>query len=163
MSPPPAHSVSPKGDDEVVSKKTFPGRGEIPEIIGVTSQDDSSTAGHAGEKVPMGTGDGARVPFGPQPDTIPEIYTAPGSSEPHSLQGGNVPVPPVTSVQPEAPDNLLEALRGASIVDEHRVLMDTVIEKVQFVKSGLTEACTSLLTGFEVSDCKKYHSIDSSP
>ena len=49
MSPPPAHSVSPKGDDEVVSKKTFPGRGEIPEIIGVTPQDDSSVAGHAGE------------------------------------------------------------------------------------------------------------------
>ena len=39
-------------------------------------------------------------------------------------------VPPVTSVQPEAPYNLLEALQGASIVDEHRVLMDTVIEKV---------------------------------
>ena len=72
-------------------------------------------------------------------------------------------VPLVTSVQPEAPDNLLEALRGASIVDEHRVLMDTMIEKVQFVKSGLTEACTSLLTGFEVSDSKKYHSMDSSP
>ena len=63
-----------------------------------------------------------------------------------------MPVPPVTSVQPEAPDNLLEALRGASIVDEHRVLMDTVIEKVQFVKSGLTKACTSLLMGFEVSN-----------
>ena len=63
-----------------------------------------------------------------------------------------MPVPPVTSVQPEAPDNLLEALRGASIVDEHRVLMDTVIEKVQFVKSGLSEACNSLLSAFEVSN-----------
>lgn len=61
-------------------------------------------------------------------------------------------VPPVTSVQPETPDNLLEALRGASIVDEHRVLMGTVIEKVQSAKSGLAEACTSLLTGFEVSN-----------
>ena len=100
----------------------------------------------------MGTGDGARVPFGPQPDTIAEIYTAPGSSERHSPLGGSVPVPPVTSVQPEAPDNLLGALRGTSIVDEHRVLMDTVVEKVQFVKSGLTEACTSLLIGFEVSN-----------
>ena len=114
-------------------------------------QDDSSAAGHTGKKVPMGTGDGARVPFGPQPDTIPEIYTAPGSSERHSPQGGNVPVPPVTSVQPEAPDNLLEVLRGASIVDEHRVLMDTVIEKVQSVKNRLTEACASLLAGFEAS------------
>ena len=137
----------------MMSKKAFPGRGEVPEIIGVTPHDDSSDAGHTGEKAPMETGDGVRVPFGPQPDTIPEIYTAPGSSERHSPRGGNVPVPPVTSVQPEAPDNLLEALRGASSEDEHRVLMDTVIEKVQFVKSGLTEACTSLL----------YHSIDSSP
>ena len=77
---------------------------------------------------------------------------APGSSEWHSPQGGNVHVPPVTSVQLEAPDNLLEALRGASIMDEHRVHMDTVIEKVQFVKSGLTEACSSLLIGFEVSN-----------
>ena len=66
-----------------------------------------------------------------------------------------MPVLPVTSVQPEAPDNLLEALRGASIVDEHRILMGTVIEKVQSVKSGLTEACTSLLIGFEVSDAKE--------
>ena len=76
-----------------------------------------------------------------------------------------MPVPPVTSVQPEAPDNLLEALRGASIVDEHCVFMGTVIEKVQFIKSGLTKACTSLLTGFEVSNVivGKYHSIDSSP
>ena len=118
----------------------------------MTPQDDSSAAGHTGKKVPTGTGDGARVPFGPPPGTIPEIYTAPVSSEWHSPQGGNVPVPPVTSVQPEAPDNLLEALRGASIVDEHRFLIDTVIEKVQLVKSGLTEACTSLLTGFEVSN-----------
>ena len=69
----------------------------------------------------METGEGVRVPFGPQPDTIPEIYMAPGSSERRSPTGGSMPVPPVTSVQPEAPDNLLEALRGAFIVDEHRV------------------------------------------
>ena len=50
-----------------------------------------------------------------------------------------------------APDNLMEVLRGASVVDEHRVLMGAVIEKVQSAKSGLTEACASLLTGFEVS------------
>ena len=61
-----------------------------------------------------------------------------------------MPVPLVTSVQPEASDNLLEALRGASIVDEHRVLMGTISERVQSGKSGLTEACSSLLTGFEV-------------
>ena len=57
---------------------------------------------------------------------------------------------PVTSVQPEAPDNLLEALNGASINEEHRTVTSVVIQKVQSAKSGLTEACTSLLTGFEV-------------
>ena len=55
-------------------------------------------------------------------------------------------------MHPEAPDRLLEALQGTSIVDEHRTLMGTVIERVQSAKSGLTEACTSLLTGFEVSN-----------
>ena len=63
-----------------------------------------------------------------------------------------MPIPPVTSVHPEASDTLLEALRGASIVEEHRTLMGTVIERIQSVKSGLTKACTSLLTGFEVSN-----------
>ena len=56
-----------------------------------------------------------------------------------------------TSVAPEAPDCLLEVLRGASMDEEHRTLMSAVIQKVSSAKSGLTEACTSLLTGFEVS------------
>ena len=63
-----------------------------------------------------------------------------------------MPIPPVTSVQPKAPDNLLEALRGTSILEEHCILMGKVVERVRSVKSGLTEACISLLTGFEVSD-----------
>ena len=61
---------------------------------------------------------------------------------------------PVTSVHPEAPDNLLEALHSASIDEEHRTIMSAVIQKVQSAKSGLTEACASLLTGFEVSVLK---------
>ena len=58
---------------------------------------------------------------------------------------------PVTPVQPDAPDSLLEALKGASIDEEHRTIMSVVIQKVQSAKSGLIEACASLLTGFEVS------------
>ena len=72
----------------------------------------------------------------------------------------------MTSVHPEAPDTLLEALRSASIVEEHRTLMGTVIERIQSTKSGLTEACTSLLTGFEIGTQfmqKECQSIDSSP
>ena len=72
---------------------------------------------------------------------------------------------PMNSIHPEASGNLLEALGGASIDEERRTLMSMVIEKVRSAKSGLTEACASLLTGFEVSNkiVKRYHSIDSSP
>ena len=72
---------------------------------------------------------------------------------------------PVTSVHPEAPDNLLGVLRGASIDEEHRTIMSAVIKKVQSAKNRLTEACASLLTGFEVSNqnIRKYYRVDSSP
>ena len=72
---------------------------------------------------------------------------------------------PVSSVYPEAPDNLLEVLRGASVDEENHTIMSAVIEKVQSAKNGLTEACASLLTGFEVSNqnIRKYCRIDSSP
>ena len=72
---------------------------------------------------------------------------------------------PVSSVQPEAPDSLLEALNSTSIEEEHRTVMSVVIQTVQSAKSGLTEACNSLLTGFEVSFqyMKGDYRIDSSP
>ena len=59
---------------------------------------------------------------------------------------------PITSVHLEALDNLVEALQSASLDEGHHTLMSTVIAKVQSAKSGLTEACASLLTGFEVSN-----------
>ena len=71
---------------------------------------------------------------------------------------GKTPVP-VTSVHPEAPDNLLEALRSVSIDEEHRTIMSAVIQKVHSAKSGLTEAYASLLTGFEVSVLKYSRNI----
>ena len=83
-----------------------------------------------------------------------------------SLSKGGEPPVPMTTVHPKASDNLLEALRSASIDEGHCTLMSTVIEKVRSAKSRLTEACASLLTGFEVSNkiVREYHiSIDSSP
>ena len=53
----------------------------------------------------------------------------------------------MASVHLEASDSLLEVLRGASIDEEHRTIMSTVVKKVRSAKSGLTEACASLLTG----------------
>ena len=149
MSPPPSYSPSAKGDDEEVSRRTSSDQGKVPEIIRVAPQDDSRAVGHMGEKALVETDDAGRVLFDPQPNSIPETYTVPESSErPSPKRGG---MPPVTSVQPEVPDHLLEALQGASIVDEHRAHMGTVVEKVRSVKNGLTEACASLLAGFEVS------------
>ena len=47
---------------------------------------------------------------------------------------------------------LMDALQSASVLEEHRTVMGTVVEKVHSVKSGPNEAFTSLLTGFEVCD-----------
>ena len=102
--------------------------------------------------------------FGPQPNTAPEPLMVPDSGRRSPVKGGKPPMP-VSSVHLEAPNNLLEALRGASIDEEHRTIMSAVIEKVQSAKNRLTEACASLLTGFEVSNqnIRKYYRIDSSP
>ena len=83
------------------------------------------------------------------PDSAPEPVVVPESGE-RPLRKKGKTVAPAASVQPEAPDNLLEALNSASIKEEHRTVMSAVIQKVQLAKSGLTEACSSLLTGFEV-------------
>ena len=83
------------------------------------------------------------------PDSAPEPVVAPESSG-RPLHKKGKTVTPAASVQPKVPDSLLEALNGASIEEEHRTVMSAVIQKVQLAKSGLIEACSSLLTGFEV-------------
>ena len=83
------------------------------------------------------------------PDSAPKPTVAPESGG-RPLRKKGKTVTPAASVQPEVPDNLLEALNGASIKEEHRTVMSAVIQKVQLAKSGLTEACSSLLTRFEV-------------
>ena len=84
------------------------------------------------------------------PDTAPASSTVPDRGR-RTPSKRSKPSKPATSVQPEAPDNLLEVLEGASIEEEHHTIMSTMIQKVQSAKSGLGEACASLLTGFEVS------------
>ena len=83
------------------------------------------------------------------PDSAPEPAVVPESGG-RPLRKKGKTVTPATSVQPEAPDSLLEALNSASIEEEHRTIMSAVIQKVQLAKNGLAEACISLLTGFEV-------------
>ena len=114
-------------------------------------QGEIPDAGHMGGKIPMDYADGSRSKSGSQPDTAPEPPKVPDSSRQPLAKEGE-PTMPMTSVAPEAPDSLLEVLRGASMDEEHRTLMSAVIQKVLSAKSGITEACTSLLTGFEVSN-----------
>ena len=116
----------------------------------MTPEGDTLAAGHMGEQIPPKTGDGGHIQFGPRPNTILEAHTAPESGEQHPMKEGGAPIPPTTSVNPKAPHTLVEALQSATIVEEHRTLMGTMIEKVQSAKSGLSEAYTSLLRGFEV-------------
>ena len=60
--------------------------------------------------------------------------------------------PATVSGDPGTPKALTDMLRQASFSEEHRALMATVVDKVLSSKSGLNEALTSLLRGFEVCD-----------
>ena len=115
-----------------------------------TPQGGIPDAGHTGYRIPTDRANESRNKPGSQPNTVPEPSVVPDlGGQPLVMEGG--PSVSRTSIVPQAPDCLLEALRGASIDEEHRTLMSAVIQKVSSAKSGLTEACTSLLTGFEVS------------
>ena len=126
-------------------------------------QGDVPDPGRKGSKTPMGSDDGGSK-FSPQPNTAPEPPVVPDSVRQPLAKRGKPPMP-MASVHPEASDNLLEALCGASIDEEHRTIMSAVVKKVQSAKSGLTEACASLLTGFEVSNqiIRECYRIDTSP
>ena len=116
----------------------------------------SQRAPDQGEVILAAPQGGGRSKFGPPPDTAPEPLVVPDSVRQPLAKGGK-PSVPMASVHLEASDNLLEVLRGASIDEEHRTIMSAVVQKVRSAKSGLTEACASLLTGFEVS--KEYVKI----
>ena len=130
----------PTDDAEVLSQ-------QVPsqeEVVLEAPQGDLPDSRSKGDKTPQGSKSGSRPDTAPEPSKVPESGGRPPSKR-------SKPTVPVTSVQPEAPDNLLEVLKGASIDEEHRTIMSAVVQKVQSTKSGLTEACASLLTGFEVS------------
>ena len=137
---PTASSPRPTDDVEVLSQRAL-NQGEV---VLKAPRGDIPDPGRKGSKTPMGS------EFSPQPNTAPEPPMVPDSGRRPPSKRGRTPMP-VTSIHPEAPDNLLGALRSASINEEHRTIMSVVIQKVQSAKSGLTEACASLLTGFEVS------------
>ena len=104
---------------EVLSQQA-PGQGEA--VLGAP-RGDLPDPGCKGSKTPTG------FKFGPQPNTAPEPSVVPDSGRRSPTKRGKPPVP-VASVHPEASENLLEALRGTSIDEEHCTIMSAVIEKV---------------------------------
>ena len=141
-----ATSPRPSDNTEVLSQR-LP---EMGEVALEAPQGGVPDVGLAGFKVPTDRVNESHGKPGSQPNIVPEPSMVPDvGGQPLVREGG--PSVSRTFVAPEVPDYLLEALRGASLDEEHRTLMSAVIQKVSSAKSGLTEACTSLLTGFEVS------------
>ena len=151
---PTASTPRPTDNVEVLSQRA-PSRGEV---VLEAPQGDLPDSMPKGGKAPEGSKSGSRSDTAPEPSAVPE-------SDRRHLHKKGKPAMPATSVHPEAADNFLEALNGASINEENRIVMSAVIQKVQSAKSGLTEACANLLTGFQVSNqiIGKYYRIDSSP
>ena len=136
---PPAVSPRTADDAKVASRQALGQEEVVPEEPQGNLPDSRSE----GDKAPQGSKSGFMS------DTAPESLTVPDRGRRTPSKRSN-PFEPAASVQLEVPDNLLEVLDGASINKEHRTIMSTVIQKVQSAKSGLTEACASLLIGFEV-------------
>ena len=141
-----ASSPRPTDEAEVESQKGL----SQEEAVLEAQQGDLPDSRPKGGKALEGSKSSPRPDAAPEPSMVPE-------SDRRRLHKKGKPTTPATPVHPEAPDNLLEALNGASIDEEHRTVMSAVIQKVQSAKSGLMEACTSLLTGFEV--CKTYKNV----
>ena len=137
-SPPEAPSPKPRCDTEVSSQSVPEQGGHVP------------GAGHVGAAAPRRVVNGGDLEFGPQPDKVPDTSKALGSGErPYSTEG-DLPTPPVAFVHVELPGGLSTALKNASVVEEHRTLMGTVVGKIQSAESGLNESCLGLIKAFEV-------------
>ena len=99
-----ASTPCPTDNIEVLSQQA-PGQGEA--VLGAP-RGDLPDLGRKGSQTPMGSR------FGPQLNTAPESSVVPDFGGRPPVKGGKPPVP-VSSVHLEALDNLMDALRGASI------------------------------------------------
>ena len=89
-------------------------QGGIPDVV------------HAGFKIPMDHVNESCGKPDSRPNTVPKPSMVPDSGrQPLVREGG--PYVSRTSVAPEVPDCLLEALHDASMDEEHRTLMSAVI------------------------------------
>ena len=98
--------------------------------------------------LPYGAGDpevsSRRSPDLPRPEANTSAALSP---EPSASSGGDKKGPAQFG---DRPDTLTGLLEQAALSEDHRSLMSTVLEKISSATSGLNEAFTSLLRGFEV-------------
>ena len=108
----------------------------------IMPEGDTSVVQGPGRAAPSGTNNKGPGLSGLQPETTL------GSSE--HIPSKGVRTPTAASRNPEAPDTLMDMLQHASVSEEHRTLMGMVVERILSARSGLNEAFTGLLRGFEV-------------
>ena len=83
-------------------------------------------------------------PDPPRPEGNPSATRSPEYSAPKESHKKS---PGLSGARPDA---LMSLLEQAAISEAHRTLMGTVVKRISSAKSGLNEAFTSLLRGFEV-------------
>ena len=103
---------------------------------------------------PHGVGDpevsSRRSPDLPRPESNTSAALSPERSAP---TGGDKKGPAQFG---DRPDTLTGLLERAALSEEHYSLMSTMLEKISSTTSGLNEAFTSLLRGFEVCNENTY-------
>ena len=92
-------------DDTEVLSQQVPSQEEV---VLEAPQGDLPDSRRKGDRTPKGSKSGLEPDTTPEPSTVPDSGRQPPSKR-------SKPTEPVTSVQPEAPDNLLEVLNDASI------------------------------------------------
>ena len=147
------HSVRSPADDDLPASSSGSLAPSDVDSLSTASTPRADEDAEVGSQEGTHQGEAPEAPQGVLPDFAPDSKLEPAvvpESGRRPLRTKGKTVTPAASVQPEAPGNLLEALQSASIEEEHRTIMSAVIQKVQLAKSELTEACSSLLSGFEV-------------
>ena len=73
-----------------------------------------------------------------------------GDTKVSSRRSPDLPKPEANASAALSPDVLTGLLERAALLEEHRSLISVVLKKISSATSGLNEAFTSLLRGFEV-------------
>ena len=135
-SPPPTSSPNKADDSEVSSRRVFLDQQAV--------QGMKEAVPEGGPPIVRDSGANNEGPglSGFQPTMILE------TGERVPSKDGRAPT--AASGDPTAPNMLRDMLQKASVSEEHRTLMGTVVERILSAKSGLNEAFMRLLRGFEV-------------